>query len=74
MEPRSLFTLFSNYGVVKDVFILIKREKATGIRFGFVRYDCEVVATMIVQKAEELWCDDKALKVRIVAYGNEVQQ
>ncbi|KAL7175789.1 hypothetical protein ACSBR2_029391 [Camellia fascicularis] len=62
MEPRDLFNLFTNYGVVKDVFILKKRRKVLGTRFGFVRYDCQVVASIAVQKAKGLWCDDKALK------------
>ncbi|KAL7262993.1 hypothetical protein ACSBR1_001205 [Camellia fascicularis] len=44
MVPKSLFMLFSSYGVVKDVFIPRKRRKATGSRFGFVRYDCQVAA------------------------------
>ncbi|KAL7176311.1 hypothetical protein ACSBR2_029788 [Camellia fascicularis] len=50
MEPRGLFNLFSNYGVVKNV-----------------------AASVAVQKAEGLWCDDKELKVRIAAYGSKAQ-
>ncbi|KAF5934418.1 hypothetical protein HYC85_030589 [Camellia sinensis] len=64
MTPRSLFTLFNNFGVVKDAFILAKRRKATGSRFGFVRYDCKVAAKMAVLKTDGLWCDNKALKVK----------
>ncbi|KAL7243375.1 hypothetical protein ACSBR1_015718 [Camellia fascicularis] len=74
MDLRGLFKLFSNYGVVKDVFIPKKRRKVMETRFGFVRYDCQVAASMGVQNAEGLWCDDKALKVRIAEYGNEVQK
>ncbi|XP_028061432.1 uncharacterized protein LOC114264892 [Camellia sinensis] len=64
MTPRSLFTLFNNFGVVKDAFIPAKRRKATGSRFGFVRYDCNVAAEMAVLKTDGLWCDNKALKVK----------
>ncbi|KAL7259575.1 hypothetical protein ACSBR1_005461 [Camellia fascicularis] len=64
MSPRSLFTLFNNFGVVKDAFIPTKRRKATGSRFGFVRYDCKVGVGMAVLKADGLWCDNKALKVK----------
>ncbi|XP_028101317.1 uncharacterized protein LOC114300665 [Camellia sinensis] len=73
MDPRGLFKLFSSYGVVKDVFILKKRMKVIGTRFGFVRYDCQVTASMAVQKAEGLWCDDKELKVQIAEYRNKDQ-
>ncbi|KAL7174339.1 hypothetical protein ACSBR2_033577 [Camellia fascicularis] len=71
MEPRDLFNLFTNYRVVKDVFVLKKRRKVLGTRFGFVRYDCQVVASMAVQKAEGLWCDDKALKVWLAVYRSQ---
>ncbi|KAL7161381.1 hypothetical protein ACSBR2_041940 [Camellia fascicularis] len=73
MVPRSLFTLFSSYGVVKDVFIPNKRRKATGSRFGFVRYDCSIAARVAVQKADGIWCDDKSLKVRLVEFGSNAQ-
>ncbi|KAL7180865.1 hypothetical protein ACSBR1_039845 [Camellia fascicularis] len=64
MNPKSLFTLFNKVGVVKDAFIPLKRRKATGSRFGFVRYDCKVATEMAVLKADGLWCDNKALKVK----------
>ncbi|GMP70796.1 hypothetical protein CsSME_00029496 [Camellia sinensis var. sinensis] len=73
MVPRSLFNLFSSYGVVKDVFIPNKRRKATGSRFGFVRYDCVTAARVAVQKANGIWCDDKSLKVRLAQFGSEAQ-
>ncbi|XP_028101283.1 serine/arginine-rich splicing factor 2-like [Camellia sinensis] len=73
MVPRSLFTLFSSYGVVKDVFIPNKRRKATGSRFGFVRYDCPIAARVAVQKADGIWCDNKSLKVRIAEFGSDAQ-
>ncbi|KAL7208081.1 hypothetical protein ACSBR1_029941 [Camellia fascicularis] len=71
MEPRDLFNLFTNYGVVKDVFIPKKRRKVLGTRFGFVRYDCQVVASIAVQKAKGLWCDDKSLMVWLAVHGSQ---
>ncbi|KAL7189328.1 hypothetical protein ACSBR1_039050 [Camellia fascicularis] len=62
MVLKSLSTLFSKFGIVKDVFIPAKRRQETGSRFGFVRYDCKVAADIAVQKVDGLWCDDKALK------------
>ncbi|KAL7233956.1 hypothetical protein ACSBR1_017543 [Camellia fascicularis] len=73
MVPKSLFILFSNYGVVNDVFIPNKRRKATGSRFGFVRYDCQIAAKVAVQKANGIWCDDNGLEAGITEFGNEVQ-
>ncbi|KAL7180892.1 hypothetical protein ACSBR1_039868 [Camellia fascicularis] len=59
MDPKSLFGLFSKFGIVKDVFIPMKRRKATRSRFGFVRYDCPVAAEMAgIQKERiERWQD-----------------
>ncbi|KAL7164650.1 hypothetical protein ACSBR2_040531 [Camellia fascicularis] len=71
MVPKSLFTLFSSYGVEKDVFVSNKRRKAIGSRFGFVRYDCQIAAKVAVQKANGIWCDDMSLKVRIAEFGND---
>ncbi|KAL7219519.1 hypothetical protein ACSBR2_012555 [Camellia fascicularis] len=68
MNPKSLFTLLNKFGVVKDSFIPAKRRKATGSRFDFVRYDCKVVVEMAVLKANGLWCDNKALKVKKVEF------
>ncbi|XP_028081582.1 uncharacterized protein LOC114282996 [Camellia sinensis] len=39
MNPKGLFTMFSNFGVIRDVYIPDKRRKATRIRFELVRYD-----------------------------------
>ncbi|GMP50808.1 hypothetical protein CsSME_00017278 [Camellia sinensis var. sinensis] len=68
VDPKGLFNLFSKFGTVKDVFIPGKRRQATRSRFGFVRYDCEVAATMVIQKADSLWCDNKALLVKRAEY------
>ncbi|KAL7175952.1 hypothetical protein ACSBR2_029510 [Camellia fascicularis] len=48
MNPKGLFSLFSKFGVVKDVFIPAKRRKATRLRFGFVRFDCAVAAGLAI--------------------------
>ncbi|XP_028076006.1 serine/arginine-rich splicing factor SC35-like [Camellia sinensis] len=69
MDPKSLFGLFSKFGMVKDVFLPMKRRKATGSRFGFVRYNCLVVVEMVVKKADRLWYDDKELKVKGAEYA-----
>ncbi|XP_028097062.1 serine/arginine-rich splicing factor 8-like [Camellia sinensis] len=74
MDPKSLYTLFNKLGIVKDVFIPMKRRQVTGSRFGFVRYDCKVVADMVVQKVDGLWCDNKALKVKKVEYKKGEQK
>ncbi|KAL7172767.1 hypothetical protein ACSBR2_032274 [Camellia fascicularis] len=68
MDPKRLFSMFGKFGVVKDVFIPAKRRKGTGTRFGFVRYDCRVAADMAIQKADGLWCENKALRVKKADY------
>ncbi|CAL5347681.1 unnamed protein product [Camellia sinensis] len=68
MGTRGLYNIFSNYGVVMDAFIPNKRRKMTRSRFGFVRYNCSVTADMAVQKAHGLWCDDRALKVKMAEF------
>ncbi|KAH7837465.1 hypothetical protein Vadar_014145 [Vaccinium darrowii] len=60
--------MFNNYEVVKDVFIPQKRSKATGNKFGFIRYDCPVSADMAVRRANGLWLDDKKLFVKIASF------
>ncbi|GMP56130.1 hypothetical protein CsSME_00020718 [Camellia sinensis var. sinensis] len=68
MGTRGLYNIFSNYGVVMDAFIPNKRGKMTRSRFGCVRYNCSVAADMAVQKAHGLWCDDRALKVKMAEF------
>ncbi|XP_028051730.1 serine/arginine-rich splicing factor 8-like [Camellia sinensis] len=68
MDPKRLFTLFSKFGIVKDVFIPAKRRQVTSSWFEFVRYDCKVAADMSVQKVDGIWCDNKALKVKNAEY------
>ncbi|KAL7242302.1 hypothetical protein ACSBR1_014798 [Camellia fascicularis] len=71
MSPKHLFHLFTNFGIVKDVFISSKRRKTSGSIFGFVRNDCPVAAEMAIQKANKIWCDDKVLQVKKAEFGKE---
>ncbi|KAL7177286.1 hypothetical protein ACSBR2_030605 [Camellia fascicularis] len=71
LNPKGLFSLFSKFGVVKDVFIPTKRRKATRSRFGFVRFDCPVAAGVAIQKTNGVWCDSKILKVKKANFGKE---
>ncbi|KAL7247773.1 hypothetical protein ACSBR2_002643 [Camellia fascicularis] len=64
MTPKGMYTMFSNFGIVKDVYIPEKRRKATKTRFGFVRYDCSIAAGIAIQKANGVWCGDRILKVK----------
>ncbi|KAL7212500.1 hypothetical protein ACSBR2_015234 [Camellia fascicularis] len=68
MDPKGLFNLFRKFGLVKDVFIPGKMRKASKSRFGFVRYDCEVASRVAIQKADGLWCGNKALRVKYAEY------
>ncbi|KAH7856535.1 hypothetical protein Vadar_002571 [Vaccinium darrowii] len=60
--------LFNNYGVVKDVFIPVKRSKATGCKFGFIRYDCHVSAGVAIQEVHGLKVGDKKLFVKFASF------
>ncbi|KAL7191426.1 hypothetical protein ACSBR2_023494 [Camellia fascicularis] len=73
MDPKSLFSMFGKFGVVRDFFIPTKRRKGTGTQFEFVRYDCRVVTNMAIQKADGLWCDNKALRVKKADYQKREQ-
>ena len=55
MDPIRLFTLFSKFRIVKNVFVPAKRSQVTGSRFGFLRNDYEVAAAMAEQKDDGLW-------------------
>ncbi|KAH7843699.1 hypothetical protein Vadar_019725 [Vaccinium darrowii] len=68
---------FSNYGVVIGTFIPEKRSKATGRKFGFVRYNCSVSADVAISKAHGLWCKDMKLFVKYASFtpyrhGNQI--
>ncbi|KAL7231082.1 hypothetical protein ACSBR2_009368 [Camellia fascicularis] len=71
MNCKGLFTMFSNFGVIKDVYIPNKRRKATRIRFRFVRYDRSVAAGIAIQKANGVWCGDRTLKVKKTNFGRD---
>ncbi|KAL7164645.1 hypothetical protein ACSBR2_040526 [Camellia fascicularis] len=70
-KPKGLYSLFNNFGAVKDVYISFKRRKQMRSRFGFVRYDCPVAAQMAVQKANGLWCDNIALKLKLADFEKD---
>ncbi|KAL7251903.1 hypothetical protein ACSBR1_013703 [Camellia fascicularis] len=71
MDSRSLYKLFSKFGVVKDAFIPSKRRKSTNTRFGFIRYDCSI-STRIAEQTNGLWVDDILLVVKTAEYGNGI--
>lgn len=48
MDPKGLYSIFNNFRVVKDVYIAYKKRKQSRSRFGFVRYDCPIVAQMAI--------------------------
>ncbi|GMQ10223.1 hypothetical protein CsSME_00053308 [Camellia sinensis var. sinensis] len=68
MDPKTLFKLFTKFGIVKDVFIPQKRRKFTNTRFGFVRFDCSVAARVAVSKANGLWVEDREIQVKMAEY------
>ncbi|KAL7193693.1 hypothetical protein ACSBR2_025331 [Camellia fascicularis] len=68
MNPKGLYEVFTNFGIVRDVFIPNKRRKMTRSRFSFVRYACPVAANMAVQKAHAILCDNRALKVKEIDF------
>ncbi|XP_028123753.1 serine/arginine-rich splicing factor SC35-like [Camellia sinensis] len=71
MNPKGLYELFKKFGVVRDMFIPTKTRKTTRSRFGFVRYDFSVAAEMAIQKANGVWCDDKALRVKFTEFAKD---
>ncbi|KAL7248378.1 hypothetical protein ACSBR2_003154 [Camellia fascicularis] len=71
IDPKGLFILFNKFGVVRDVFIPNKRRRISSTRFGFVRYDYRVAANVAIQKANGLWVDDRALKVKEADFNSD---
>ncbi|GAB2273295.1 Serine arginine-rich splicing factor 2 [Dionaea muscipula] len=67
MTSADLHKMFAKFGVVVDSFIPGKRSKA-GRHFGFVRYDCVVVAEVAIQWTNGLWIQDKELRVKSSDY------
>lgn len=64
MNSKIMVDIFRKFGVVKDVYIPLKRRKVRNTRFAFARYDCEVAAEVAVQKANGIWMEDKQLVVK----------
>ncbi|CAL5380628.1 unnamed protein product [Camellia sinensis] len=57
----------------EEMYIPNKRGRSTRSRLGFIRYDCSVAADMAMSKAHGLWCDDKALKVKMAEFRKEYE-
>ncbi|KAL7264041.1 hypothetical protein ACSBR1_002073 [Camellia fascicularis] len=74
MDPKGMYNLFKKFGVVNDVFIPQKRRRFTASRFGFVRFGCQVAASVAVKKANGLWVDDKVLVVKSADFGRGKQK
>ncbi|GMP81069.1 hypothetical protein CsSME_00035910 [Camellia sinensis var. sinensis] len=68
MDAKSVYKLFTKFGIVKDVFIPFKRRKMSNSRFGFVRFDCSVAADVAIQKAHGLLVEDQILEVKNATY------
>ncbi|KAL7185021.1 hypothetical protein ACSBR2_027043 [Camellia fascicularis] len=62
-------SVLRNHSGQGNVFISNKRRKLSRSRFGFVRFDCPVATKMACQKAHGLWCDNRALKVKVANFG-----
>ncbi|XP_028103520.1 serine/arginine-rich splicing factor 2-like [Camellia sinensis] len=74
MNSKMMGDIFRKFGVVKDVYIPLKRRKVRNTRFAFVRYDCEVAAEIAVQKANGIWMEDKQLVVKHTDYGKKAME
>ncbi|KAI8570576.1 hypothetical protein RHMOL_Rhmol01G0045700 [Rhododendron molle] len=55
---------FNNFGVVKDVYIPLKRSRVPANRFGFIQYNCSISAYVAILRANGLWMHDKKLFVK----------
>ncbi|KAL7212577.1 hypothetical protein ACSBR2_015296 [Camellia fascicularis] len=64
MDAKTLFKLFTQFGIVKDVFIPFKRRTVSNSRFGFVRFDCPVAAEITIQKVNGLLVVERVLEVK----------
>ena len=51
-----------------DVFIPTTQGNLQGRRFGFVRYNCSMVAEMAVSKVNWMWCFNKSLQVKMATF------
>ncbi|XP_028085420.1 serine/arginine-rich splicing factor 2-like [Camellia sinensis] len=68
MDAKALYKLFIKFGIVKDTYIPFKRRRVTNSRFGFVRYNCNIAASVAIQKGNVLLVDDSMLEVKMAAY------
>ncbi|KAF5959503.1 hypothetical protein HYC85_000712, partial [Camellia sinensis] len=73
MDAKTLFNLFTKFGIVKDVFIPAKRRVVTNSRFGFMRFDCHVAADIAIQKGNGLLVDDMVLEVKKATYVKNIR-
>ncbi|GMP28256.1 hypothetical protein CsSME_00003879 [Camellia sinensis var. sinensis] len=64
MDAKALFKLFSQFGIVKNVFIPFKRRTVSKSRFGFVRFNCPVTADIAIQKGNGLLVEERVLEVK----------
>ncbi|KAL7216785.1 hypothetical protein ACSBR1_028669 [Camellia fascicularis] len=71
MDAKALFKLFIKFGIVKDTYIPFKRRKVTNSRFGFVRYNCSIAASVAIQKENGILVDDSILEVKMAAYDRD---
>ncbi|KAL7207468.1 hypothetical protein ACSBR1_029425 [Camellia fascicularis] len=68
MDAKSLYKLFTKFGIVKDVFIPFKRRKVSNSRFRFVQFDCYVAADVAIQKENGLLVNNMVLEVKNATY------
>ncbi|XP_028071277.1 serine/arginine-rich splicing factor SC35-like [Camellia sinensis] len=73
MDAKALYKLFTKFGIVKGAYIPFKRRKVTNTRFGFVRYDCRISASVAIQKANGLFVDDMMLVVKMATYDRNTR-
>ncbi|KAH7844730.1 hypothetical protein Vadar_031086 [Vaccinium darrowii] len=69
VDPFCLRKKFTNFGVVRDVFIPNKRRKNSRRRFGFVRFDCPVSADVAIEKANGSRFMDNTIFVKRAAFN-----
>lgn len=68
-EDKSwLVNIFTNYGVVKDAYIPVKRSKR-GSKFGFIKYDCPVAMDMTIYRANGMYLGNQRLLVKEARFG-----
>ncbi|KAH7847740.1 hypothetical protein Vadar_029737 [Vaccinium darrowii] len=71
VEIYEIRDFFNKFGVVRDVFIPLKRSKVSGNKFGFVRYDCHVSADVAISKANGMFFKERKLFVKFASFGKK---